>query len=93
MGNVVSQMIGKGLLYFLRLIDLALIVRCVLSWFVSPYSRVMQFFVMLTEPFIAPCRRLLNRLTGGRPMMFDFSMLTAMLMIIVLQRLVVAIFF
>lgn len=92
MGNVVSQMIGKGLLYFLRLIDLALIVRCVLSWFVSPYSRVMQFFVMLTEPFIAPCRRLLNRLTGGRPMMFDFSMLTAMLMIIVLQRLVVAIF-
>lgn len=93
MGNVVSQMIGKGLLYFLRLIDLALIVRCVLSWFVSPYSRVMQFFVMLTEPFIAPCRRLLNRLTGGRPMMFDFSMLTAMLLIIVLQRLVVAIFF
>lgn len=92
MANVVSQMIGKGLLYFLRLIDLALIVRCVLSWFVSPYSRVMQFFVMLTEPFIAPCRRLLNRLTGGRPMMFDFSMLTAMLMIIVLQRLVVAIF-
>lgn len=93
MGSVVSQMIGKGLLYFLRLIDLALLVRCVLSWFVSPYSRVMQFFIALTEPFLAPCRRLLNRMTGGRPMMFDFSMLTAMLMITVLQRLVVVIFF
>ena len=53
----------------------------------------MQFFVSLTEPFVAPCRRLLNRMTGGRPMMFDFSMLTAMLVIIVLQRLVAVIFF
>ncbi len=93
MGSVVSQMIGKGLLYFLRLIDVALLARCVLSWFVSPYSRVMQFLISLTEPFLAPCRRLLRRMTGGRPMMFDFSMLTAMLMIIVLQRLVVVIFF
>lgn len=93
MGNAVSQMIGIGLLYFLRLIDLALLVRCVLSWIVSPYSRVMQFFVMLTEPFVAPCRRLLSRMTGGRPMMLDFSMLAAMLMITVLQRLVSVIFF
>ena len=93
MGSVVSRMIGKGLLYFLRLIDVALLARCVLSWFVSPYSRVMQFFVSLTEPFVAPCRRLLNRMTGGRPMMFDFSILTAMLVIIVLQRLVAVIFF
>ena len=93
MGSVVSRMIGKGLMYFLRQIDVALLARCVLSWFVSPYSRVMQFFVSLTEPFVAPCRRLLNRMTGGRPMMFDFSMLTAMLVIIVLQRLVAVIFF
>ena len=42
MGSVVSRMIGKGLLYFLRLIDVALLARCVLSWFVSPYSRVME---------------------------------------------------
>ena len=70
MGSVVSRMIGKGLLYFLRLIDVALLARCVLSWFVSPYSRVMQFFVSLTEPFVAPCRRLLNRMTGGRPSLF-----------------------
>lgn len=93
MGSVVSQMIGKGLLYFLRLIDTSLVIRCVLSWFVSPYSRVMQFFVALTEPFVAPCRRLLNRMSGGRPMMFDLSMLTTMLVLIVLQRLVSVIFF
>lgn len=93
MGSVVSQMIGKGLLYFLQLIDISLLIRCILSWFVSPYSRIMQFFVTLTEPFVAPCRRLLNRLSGGRPMMIDLSMLTTMLVIIVLQRLVSAIFF
>ena len=79
------SVIGKGIYYFLSLIELAIFLRAILSWFIDPYSRIMQILYAVTEPFIAPIRAVLSRFMGDMPMM-DFSPLIAMLLISALKQ-------
>lgn len=92
MGRQTFSMVGMGIYYFLKVIDYAIFLRIILSWFVDPFSRIMGFLTTLTEPFVAPFRALLMRLTGGR-MRADFSPILASFGILFLERLVVALFF
>jgi YggT family protein len=69
-----------------------LLARAVLSWFVNPYRgnqrgpvhRINNLLVQLTEPIVAPCRKLLSRFNTG---MFDFSVLVAMLAVMLVRNL------
>lgn len=90
-GNALS-MIGTGIIYFIRLIDFAILARVLLSFFVSPMSGVMGIMIMLTEPFIAPVRNVLMRFTGG-DMRLDFSPFITMLLLTFLRGLVSRMFF
>ncbi len=77
---------------FARVLVSLLVVRAVMSWFVrNPYStagKIYSVLIRLTEPFVSPCRRLLERLglVGG---MFDFSVLLAFFLIEFVEALVV----
>ncbi|MBQ5770602.1 MAG: YggT family protein, partial [Clostridia bacterium] len=78
------SVIGTGILYFLSVIETVILLRAILSWFIDPYSRIMQILYAVTEPFIAPIRAVLSRFMGDMPMM-DFSPLIAMLLISALK--------
>ena len=60
-----------------------LFARVICSWIrVNPYGKVFQFIFSLTEPLLAPIRRLMPR-----TMMLDFSPMILMFVLILLQRL------
>jgi YggT family protein len=61
---------------------LAILVRVILSWFpVDPSNPVIRLVWSLTEPILAPFRRVIPRIG-----MFDLSPLAAFLVISVLQQ-------
>jgi YggT family protein len=66
----------------LFILQIALIGRALISWFdprgANPIS---QFLITLTEPILAPIRSVMPR-TG----MFDFSIMVAIIVIIMLQQ-------
>ena len=58
--------------------------RVLFSWIrVSPYGKIYQFVFSLTEPLLAPIRRLMPK-----GMMLDFSPMILMFLLIFLQRIV-----
>ncbi|MDD7215628.1 MAG: YggT family protein [Anaerovoracaceae bacterium] len=67
---------------FTEIITAAMIIRALLSWFArDPYSTVGKIYGVLirfTEPFVAPCRRLLSRFNTG---MIDFSLFLALILV------------
>lgn len=79
------SVIGKGICYFLTLIETAIILRCILGWFIDPYSRFYQLIGAVTEPFVAPIRALLTKFMGDTPMM-DFSPMIAVLIISAIEQ-------
>ncbi|MBR3928571.1 MAG: YggT family protein [Clostridia bacterium] len=79
------SIIGTGIYYFLTVIETAIFLRSILSWFVDPYSRILQLLYAITEPFVAPVRALLSRFTGDMPMV-DFSPMLAWLLISVVKQ-------
>ncbi len=85
------SVIGKGFFYFLSVIETAIMLRWILSWFIDPYSRIIQLLAAVTEPFVAPIRALLSRFMGDMPMI-DFSPMLAMLLIGVLKQVLLVFF-
>lgn len=66
-----------------------LFARVICSWIrVNPYGKVFQFIFSLTEPLLAPIRRLMPK-----TMMLDFSPMILMLVLIVLQRLLLVLIY
>lgn len=67
---------------FLIVMQIAIIARALISWFDQGMrSPISQILVQVTEPIIAPIRRILP--TVG---MFDFSPIVAIVLIAILQR-------
>ncbi len=65
--------------------SIAIIVRALLSFIVyDPYNPLMQFLIKITEPVLAPIRRVMP--SGGG---LDFSPIVALLLIRVLESVVV----
>lgn len=85
------SLIGTGIFYFLSAIETAIFLSVILSWFIDPYSRILQLLYAVTEPFVAPIRMLLSKFIGDTPM-FDFSPMVAMLLISVLKQVFLVIF-
>ncbi len=93
MGGYALSRIGVGLNLFLDIITYAIIIRSLLSWFVSPFSGIMRLFVTLTEPFLAPLRAFLNRIFRSNGMSgFDFAPMLAILILWFLGGFVDAVF-
>ncbi len=67
---------------------LAIILRAFLSWgFVSPFSKPYRWLVRLTEPVLAPIRRMIHRSSVGT-VAIDFSPVVAILLLVLLRRLI-----
>jgi uncharacterized protein YggT (Ycf19 family) len=80
------------LYYMLYAISFLVFIRAIASFFGSArFSKYYEVLVRLTEPFLAPLRNLIARLTKGRPMMFDFSFIALYIIIMILQRIIMII--
>lgn len=73
---------------FVDVLCYAMVIQAILSWFVrDPYSPLGKLYIIIskfTEPFVAPCRRLLSRVNTG---MVDFSLMLTLVMLQVIARL------
>ena len=71
----------------LDVLRFALILRALMSWFVSPFNRFYRVLQTVTEPMITPFRPLAMRLTNGR-LPIDLAPLFAFFALMLLQYLV-----
>jgi YggT family protein len=74
------------LYYLLELVKWLVIIRVVMSWFVSPYSRnpVVEVVRRITDPILRPVASLVPNMGG-----IDISPLVVFFLIIILQRVIV----
>jgi len=74
--------------WLLNVISTLLVIRAICTWF--PQIRQSKFYdvlFQLTEPILSPIRDLLNKLKIGNGM-FDFSLIAAYIIIMILQALI-----
>ncbi len=72
---------------FFYLLSLAILARVLLSWVrVSPYHPAVEFLYRITEPILAPLRRIIPPVG-----MVDISPIIAMLLLQIIQQVLVAI--
>ena len=72
---------------FFTLLSLAILARVLLSWVrVSPYHPAVEFLYQITEPVLAPLRRIIPPVG-----MMDISPIIAMLLLQIIQQVLVEI--
>lgn len=75
--------------YFVEVLQLLILVRIVLSFIIrDPYNKIYRIVHQLTEPIMAPFRKLIHKL-GIDTGMFDFSPLLAMISLQVLAGVII----
>ena len=74
----------RFLVVFLTVIQLAMLVRAILSWFPMDGNRFTDFLFAITEPFIYPVRMLFDKLNWFTGLPIDVSFLATYLIISVL---------
>ena len=79
-GRPVS-LVGHLILGLLAFYSLAIFMRILLSWFVSPMNRLLHFLIRVTEPILGPARRIIPPLG-----MFDISPIVVLLLLDLLQK-------
>lgn len=80
-------MLSLIIYYAFRVVDLAILVYCILSWFVRPGSRAFDLYRKLgyyLEPLFRPARKLLSRFNLNIPI--DLAPWVTMLLLSVLCR-------
>ncbi len=75
------RLVGSILYGVLALYTLLIFLRIVLAWIVSPVNRLLLFSIRLTEPVLAPFRRLIPPVG-----MFDISPIIVILLLQLLQE-------
>ncbi len=84
--QVVLYVIARTGQLLLGLIELAMFLRAILSWFImDDDNRFMAFLFIVTEPFVLPIRLLLSRIKAIDESPLDISFFVAFLVITVLN--------
>ena len=87
------ELLETTVLYMTSVLQLLILVRCIAS-FIFPNARNQFLYVVfiLTEPILAPIRRLLEMSPlGGRGMMIDLSPIFSFLALNLIGRILVAV--
>lgn len=70
--------------YLCRVLIFIIFIRAILSWFaISPYHPIVVFLDRITEPILAPLRRIVPRLG-----MVDITPMVAIIILIVIMYLI-----
>lgn len=85
------QSIFLGLDYFLQLLRYVVLIYLVLTWFVSPYNKLMKVLYRVVDPLLRPIRNILFRFLPR--MMIDPSPIVLFLLMDVVRRFVWQIYY
>lgn len=67
-----------------QVLAIIIFIRAILSWFaISPYSPIVLFLDRITEPILAPLRRIIPRLG-----MVDITPMVAIIILLLIARLI-----
>ena len=67
-----------------QVLAIIIFIRAILSWFaISPYSPIVVFLDRITEPILAPIRRIIPRLG-----MVDITPMVAIIILLLIARLI-----
>ncbi len=83
-----NTMVRYILIRLLDLAELLILIRVIISWLPIGHNRFAEILYMMTEPVLAPIRRLLDGAMGSRRIMFDFSPIIAFLLIGLIKNLI-----
>ncbi len=85
------NIIIQALLILIRIIDFAILIRCLLSWFpINRNNPIISFIYTLTEPILSPIRNMLAKSPlGSSAFMIDFSPIFAFLLLNLISNLIV----
>ena len=77
---------------FFRVIEILIFLRIILSWLpIQKDNPLVQFLYSVTEPILAPIRKLIARSSIGKNMMLDFSPILAYLLLRFAERIIILI--
>jgi len=80
--------IKYALSVFIRIVNSLILIRVLLSFFPNlRYSKITDFIYQLTEPILAPCRAILDKVAPNMGMM-DFSPILAYMILRFVQVLI-----
>lgn len=84
--------LANTLVVFFRVVYVVLLIRIILSWLtMGRENRLMELLYAITEPILAPIRKLVNRSPlGGPGMVLDFSPMIAILLLFVAEGILVS---
>lgn len=77
-----TQFLNQFIFYFTTALYVAILVRAILSWFpLSPANPFLAFLTSITEPVLAPLRRIVPRVG-----FLDLTPLVAILLLLLIQK-------
>ncbi|MBQ8141428.1 MAG: YggT family protein [Clostridia bacterium] len=79
--EIFFEIIKNVIVVLLSAVQLAMLVRAVLSWFVMDENKIVNFLYAVTEPFIVPVRLLFEKLNWFQNSPIDFSFMITYLII------------
>lgn len=79
--------IGQMLVRLIQLYTLIVVIDVVLSYFMSPYESIRQFFDRLVNPLLIPLRRIIPPISG-----LDFSPFVLIILLQLLAMLIQSLF-
>lgn len=80
-----SEFLVQFIYILTYVLSLAIFARAILSWFpVNPDNPLVSILVQITEPILAPLRRVVPRVG-----MFDFTPMVAIVLLLLVQQVVV----
>ena len=82
---IFAVILSRTVLALLSLVETAMFIRAILSFFSRGEGFFEQFLALVTEPFIAPVRYLLMRFRFVQESPFDISFFVTFLLISILQ--------
>jgi YggT family protein len=75
-------MVSSAIIFLLRIVGWLILIRVILSWLRLESGGVfVQFIYQVTEPILAPVRRLLLKSSIGKNLYLDFSPIVVWLII------------
>lgn len=88
-----KYLLTQAISYFFDFLNILIVIRVLLSWIpISRDNPFIRIIYQLTEPILAPVRKLLERsIFGGRGMMIDFSPIIAYILLEVIRSILMRI--
>ena len=86
--NIAIKLIIATAQALLAVINVCMLIRAVLSWFpISDDNPILSFVCMVTEPIVAPIRKLFERMGWFQGLPIDISFMVSYLLITVVVML------